>query len=447
MENADEKQNGAEKSGQSSRRKRSFLEKEEIMRRYYLRLVRLDFRCFLKWMLLAALTGVIAGGISIVFGHVLSVVTSLRQEHGWLFYFLPAAGLIIVFLYQTFGKGDRGANEVFATIAARGDVPLRSAPLIFLSTVLTHLTGGSAGREGAVIQLGGSIGNYLGRLFPLDDEDRHVMVMCGMSAAFAALFGTPLAAVLFAMEVVSVGVMYYTALAPCMAAALIAAQLAAGTGLAAETFPVADVPALTLVTGGKIAILALCCAVLSIVFCLLLHGTETVYQRVLKNPYLRIAAAGLIIVLLTKLLGTTDYMGAGTNLIEEAVVEGRASSFAFLWKMILTALTMRAGFRGGEIVPSFAVGATFGCAAARFLGLPASLCAASAMAAVFCGVTNCPMTALVISFELFGFEGAVFYLIAVSVSYATSGYYGLYKDQKIVYSKYKAKYVNQHTQT
>ena len=155
--------------------------------------------------------------------------------------------------------------------------------------------------------------------------------------------------------------------------------------------------------------------------------------------------AGAMGIGITLLLGTTDYMGAGAELIEKAVEEGQARPLDFFWKLILTALTMRAGFRGGEIVPSFCIGATFGCVMGNWLGLSPSICAACGMAAVFCGVTNCPITSILIAFEMFGFKGVSFYLIAVSISYAASGYYGLYKDQTIVYSKYKAKYVNRHT--
>ena len=142
---------------------------------------------------------------------------------------------------------------------------------------------------------------------------------------------------------------------------------------------------------------------------------------------------------------TSDYMGAGNNLIELAVENGQARPLDFFWKLVLTALTMRAGFRGGEIVPSFCIGATFGCIMGHLIGLSPSICAAAGMAALFCGVTNCPITSILIAFELFGFRGASYYLIAVSISYAVSGYYGLYKDQTIVYSKYKAKYINRHT--
>ena len=362
-----------------------------------------------------------------------------------MFYLLPVSGLCIVFLYEKFGKEDGGTNQVLSTVRSQDDVPWRSGPLIFISTALTHLTGGSAGREGAAIQLGGSIANLLGRWIHLDEEDRHVIVMCGMSAAFSALFGTPMAAAVFSMEVVSVGVMYYTALMPCMISSLIASRFAAGMGITPEAFHVVNIPELSVETGLKMGLVALGCAVISIVFCIILNETARLYNRFFPNKYIRVAAGAVLVIGITLLLGTRDYMGAGAELIEKAVETGETGYLSFFWKMILTALTMRAGFRGGEIVPSFCVGATFGCMMGQLIGLSPSVCAACGMAAVFCGVTNCPITSILIAFEMFGFKGVSFYLIAVSISYAASGYYGLYKDQTIVYSKYKAKYINRHT--
>ena len=194
---------------------------------YYIDHIRYDMTNLIKWLVLAVLTGLSVGFISSLFARVLKFVTSYRTEQFWVFFLLPVAGLIIVFLYQKFGQEDGGTNQVLSTIRSQDDVPFRSAPLIFVSTILTHFAGGSAGREGAAIQLGGSIGNQLGSWFHLDEEDRHVMVMCGMSAAFSAVFGTPMAAAVFSMEVVSVGIMYYAALVPCVIASIIASKFAA----------------------------------------------------------------------------------------------------------------------------------------------------------------------------------------------------------------------------
>ena len=402
---------------------------------------------FLKWSVLAIITGGIIGVISSAFGHALSMATSFRKEYSWWLFVLPLAGVIIVFLYKKFGKDDGGTNQVFSTVRARDEVPVSAAPLIFVSTVLTHLTGGSAGREGAAIQLGGSIANQLGRWMKMDEEDTHVIVMCGMSAAFAALFGTPMAAAIFSLEVISVGVMYYTALMPCLIASLMAAGVAGALGIHAEHFFEGFVPSMTVVSGMKMGVVILVCSIVSILFCMTLKIVGKAYGQWFKNKYTRIVVAAVVIIGLNLLLQTTDYMGAGTELIVQAVQFGKARPLDFFWKLVLTALTMKAGFKGGEIVPSFCIGATLGCVMGQLVGFEPRLCAACGMIAFFCGVTNCPITSMLIAFELFGFEGVSYYLIAVAVSYATSGYYGLYKDQTIVYSKYKAKYVNQKTRS
>ena len=391
---------------------------------------------------MAIIAGVVVGGASSFFAGCIKLVTKTRGENPWIFLCLPIAGLVIVFMYQKIDKYDGGTNQVLSTIRSKDDVPLKSAPLIFVATLLTHLTGGSAGREGAAIQFGGSIGNQLGRIVYLDEFDHHVMVMCGMSAAFSAVFGTPMAAAVFAMEVVSVGVMYYAALLPCVVASIIASEFAAGIGIHPESFHVVNIPELSVESGIKMLIIAAGCGLISILFCVALKFAAGMYTKYLKNPYIRVFVAGLIVIGITILLNTKDYMGAGSELIVRAIEYGKVRPLDFFWKIILTAITMRAGFRGGEIVPAFCVGATFGCLAGQILGFPPSLATASGMVAVFCGVTNCPITSMLIAFELFGFAGVSYYLIAIAVSYSLSGYYSLYKDQTIVYSKYKAKYVN-----
>lgn len=414
---------------------------------YYGQEIKRDVGNLVKWLFLAVVVGCVTGAASTLFSFALKGVTAYRKANEWIFLLLPVMGLIIVFLYEKIGKEDGGTNQVLSTVRSQDDVPLLSAPLIFISTALTHLAGGSAGREGAAIQLGGSIANQLGRWIHLDEEDRHVIVMCGMSAAFSAVFGTPMAAAVFAMEVVSVGVMYYAALLPCVVASLVAYDFAGSFGIHPENFHVTGIPAFSMENGIKMGIIAVGCGAVSILFCLLLEYVSKGYDKWLKNPYLRVFAAGCLVVVLYWILGTDRYMGAGNQLIEQAVEHGQTQTFDFFWKMLLTALTMRAGFRGGEIVPSFAIGATFGCLAGQIMGFSPSLSAAAGMTAVFCGVTNCPVTSILIAFELFGFQGVSYYLLATAVSYAVSGYYGLYKDQTIVYSKYKAKYVNRHTKT
>lgn len=395
-----------------------------------------------RWVLLAILAGLAVGAYSTLFAWCMTKVTGYRENCGWLLYLLPFGGLAIVFSYRLARiEKDRGTNLVIHSIHARDDVPGRMSVLIFISTVLTHLFGGSAGREGAALQMGGSLGNLLGRLFRMDERNRKIMIMCGMSAAFAAVFGTPMAAAVFSMEVISVGIMHYSALVPCMFAALIASRFAATLGITPESFTIESIPRLNVESGVKMFVLAVCCAGLSILFCVLLHMAGHLYQQYFANSYVRVFAGGCLVVALTLLCGVRDYNGAGIGVIERAM-SGEVAPWAFLLKMLFTALTLGAGFKGGEIVPTFFVGAAFGCLFGQIAGLSPSLCAAAGMAATFCGVTNCPISTLLISFELFGFEGIPYFMIAISVSYLLSGYKGLYSDQIIVYSKYRPQFIN-----
>lgn len=408
----------------------------------YSKKIRHNLLLFLKWSVISALTGLIVGSFSTLFAFIMNIMTEYREQNDYMLYFLPLGGILTVFLYSAFKyKNDKGTNLVLSTIHARSEIPLRMAPLIFITTIITHVFGGSAGREGAALQLGGSIGNQIGRSLKLDDADKRVVVLCGMSAAFSALFGTPMAAAIFSLEVVSVGVMYYAALVPCVFSSLIATYFSKFFGIKETDFAVVNFPELSILNSFETVILAILCAAVSVLFILLLHSTGDLFRKYLKNPYIRIVVAACAIVILSLIFQTRDYNGAGMNVIARAV-NGEAVPYAFILKMLFTAITIEAGFRGGEIVPSFFIGATFGCTFGSLIGFSPSVCAAVGLIAVFCGVTNCPITSLLISFELFGAGGVPYFMIAVAVSYFMSGYYGLYKDQTIVYSKYKTKFLN-----
>ena len=399
----------------------------------------------IKWVIFALITGLVVGSIATMFHFSIAIAAMVREATPWIIFLLPIGGLIIVRCYRMVkDEKELSTNSVLSAIHSNEKLPLKMAPLIFVSTVITHLFGGSAGREGAALQLGGSIGNGLGALFHFNDNDKRIMIMCGMSAAFAALFGTPMAAAIFSMEVISVGIMQYSALVPCVIASLSAFSVAQAFGVGQELFLVEWVPNFTIFSAAKVSVLAVLCAVLSIAFCVLLHQTEHLYKKLFKNPYLRVIVGGCLIIVLTLLVGDQTYNGTGMHVIEEAM-EGHVVPYAFLLKMLFTAITIGAGYKGGEIVPSFFIGATFGCLFGNILGFAPDLCAAVGMASLFCGVTNCPITSLLISFELFGYEGMPYYLLAIAFSYMLSGYYGLYSSQRIMYSKYRTQFINRQS--
>lgn len=398
---------------------------------------------FLKWVAMGILTGVIIGVVGAAFAYCVKWATNFRTAHSYIVLGLPLAGLFIVFLYRMAGiKKSRGTNLVLMSVRTDDPIPLVMAPLIFFSTVLTHLFGGSAGREGAALQLGGSISQNLGRRMGFDRGGQKILTMCGMSACFAALFGTPMTAAIFAMEVISVGIMHYSALVPCAVSSITAAYLSGLLGSTPEHFTVTGIPiAFNIPDALKVFALAALCGGVSILFCVILKYTSAFYAKCFKSPYLRAACGGVLVAVFAMILHSQDYLGAGMPVIARAFA-GKAIPLAFLLKIIFTAVTLEAGFKGGEIVPTFFIGATFGCVAGSLLGLNPSFGAAIGMISLFCGVTNCPVAALFLSLELFGSGGLLWYFLATAVSYMLSGYFSLYSKQKIMYSKVAPEFID-----
>ena len=401
-------------------------------------------RTLMKWVVLGLVIGAFCGVIGSAFHIGVHHATELRGEHPWLLWCLPLAGLLIVGFYKVTKVEGKGTNSIIDEVHLGKGLPFFLLPAIFVGTILTHLCGGSAGREGAALQMGGTIGFHTGRLLRLDDRDLRVATLAGMAAFFSALFGTPLAATVFAMMVISIGIMYDVAFIPCLTAALTAYGVSLSMGVEPTRFTV-EMPGLE---GGmlvRVAALAALCAVVSTVFCNVIHFVEHQMAHRISNSWLRVLAGGVGIIALTYLCGTTDYNGAGMEVVTAAVEQGTARPEAFLLKMLFTAVTLAAGYKGGEVVPSFFVGATFGCVVGPLLGIPAGFAAALGLVAVFCGATNCPLASIFLAIELFGDGGMLYFALACGLSYVLSGYNGLYSSQTILYSKLKAQYINVHT--
>ena len=398
------------------------------------------FTAFFKWVFLSCITGIAGGAAGTFFRSCIMYVTGIRSANGWIVYFLPLGGLLIVFLYRACKINEpHGTNLILSAIRSPEPIPLIMAPLIFLSTVLTHLFGGSAGREGAALQLGGSLGFSIGRLFRLDEKDLHIITMSGMAACFSALFGTPMTSTIFVMEVVTVGVMYYAALVPCALSAIVAAGVAKHFESPVTAYTIENIPSIDILPLLRVAALAVLCAFVSVIFCTAMSKAGQYYKKFFPNQYARAAAGGALLVLLSLVFGR-DYLGMGGGIID-ASMNGSARPEAFILKILFTAVTLEAGFRGGEIVPAFFVGSTFGCFMGGILGISPSFGASIGFMSVFCGVTNCPLTAFVLSLEVFGAKGAVYYLLAAGISYMLSGYSGIYSEQKILYAKDKPLFI------
>lgn len=389
---------------------------------------------FLKWLLFATLMGIIGGVIGAAFHKCLEIATETREHNPWLILLLPFAGLLIMLLYKSFvGKGKLNTNRVLDAVETDERVPFTLSPLIFVSTLISHLFGGSVGREGAALQLGGSLGYNIGKLFKLSKSDRRIIVMVGMSSFFAAMFGAPLTAAIFALEVIRVGYVRHCGFLPCIVSALVAYEISVLLGTHGVSYAV-NFPGTTPVLIVKVIILSVLCAVVSILFCVAIKNASLYMHKFFHNPYIRTVVGSLVVVGLTVLFRTTDYNGAGMHVIDRAM-EGTAVPWAFLLKIIFTAITIAAGFKGGEIVPTLFIGATFGCVMGPVLGMNASFAASIGFVALFCGVVNCPFASVALALEVFGGEGILIYALACAVSFMMSGNFSIYKSQKIEGSK------------
>ena len=350
---------------------------------------------FLKWTLFGLLMGAWGGLLGAAFHHVLHFVTHLRSENTWLIFLLPVGGLLSVGIYTIFRqRSNRGTNEVIDAVLSGGDVSAYIAPTIFLASAVTHLFGGSAGREGAALQIGASTATFISRGLRLNKQDRRVLILCGMSAVFAGLFGTPLTATLFCMEFLSVGMIFSPALLPGYLAAYTASKVSGMLGVHAEGLLLETAAVITLANVWKFLILAVLVSFVGIFMCWLFHKAEHLAQHHIPNTWLRIVIGGTVILILTLLVGDQRYNGAGMDMALGAV-EGNGHWFDFLLKMLFTAVTLAAGFKGGEIVPTFCVGATFGCVLGGLLGLDAGICGALGLIGLFCCVTNSPFASII----------------------------------------------------
>ena len=396
----------------------------------------------LKWMVLGGVIGLVGGIIGSLFHIGVDTATQMRLAHPWVLYLMPVGGLAIVGLYKLCRLEGKGTNAIIESVHFGESVPILLVPVIFVSTVITHLCGGSAGREGAALQIGGGLGYEAGKLLHLGEKDLPLATLCGMSGVFSALFGTPLTATVFALEVISVGVLYYAGLVPCITAAMAAFGVSTLMGVEPTRFAVA-MPPVTLETMVPVVALAILCAVVSILFCKGLHWTERLLDRGFRSPWVRVLAGSVLLIGMS-LLTNGDYNGAGMDVITRALA-GEADGWAWLLKILFTAVTIGCGFKGGEVVPSFFVGAAFGCFMGGLLGLPAGFGGAIGLVAVFCGAVNCPVASVLLSVELFGSAGAPYFAVACALSYLLSGYCGLYSSQTILYSKLRAEFINVRT--
>ena len=403
----------------------------------------LYLKALFKWALVSGIAGILCGLLGSAFHIGVDMATALRRENPILIWFLPVAGLAITGIYAFFSVEGQSTNSIISEVQSGKGLKLNLIPSIFLSTLLTHLVGGSAGREGAALQMGGTIGFEVGKLLHLDDRDLRTATLAGMAAFFSALFGTPLAATIFAMAVISIGLIYHAALIPCLLASLTAYEVSLFFHVPPMHF-IVSAPVLYIPMLLRVSVLAALCGFVSMLFCDTLHLFEHVMEKHFSNPYLRAFVGGSVLLVLSLLFPSGDYNGTGSTVIFRAVEEGQAAPLAFLLKILFTSLTLSAGFKGGEVIPCFFIGACFGCAVGPILGIPSGFAAAVGLISVFCGAVNCPIASTFLAIELFGSEGLIYYALACVISFVLSGYTGLYSSQRILYDKLKAQYIDVH---
>ncbi|MDB5005477.1 MAG: voltage-gated chloride channel protein [Mucilaginibacter sp.] len=407
-----------------------------------------------RWTLITVPIAAAIGCVVTLFLWLLNLAIDYRFAHPEIIYFLPIAGIAIYFAYKLWGTtAIKGNNLIMDEIHnPGGGVPKSMTPLILISTVVTQLFGGSVGREGTAVQIGGSIAQMFSKWFRLNADDTRVILTAGIAAGFGAVFGTPLTGAIFAMEVLTIGRIQYTALVPCLVAAIVGDITVLAWGVHHETYHIAIVPAghnilsnylpLDILLLSKVIVASIIFGLTSYLFAEAVHGIKTGFNSLIAKKWLIPFIGGLIVIGLTIIIGKPDYLGLGVKpphpgaiTISSAFNAGGADAWSWLWKTIYTTITLGTGFKGGEVTPLFYIGSTLGNTLSTVLNAPVSLFAALGFIAVFAGATNTPLACTIMGIELFGSEYALFFAVACFTAYFFSGNSGIYSSQRIAVPK------------
>jgi len=410
-------------------------------------------RQLITWTIIILPVSISIGVLVAFFLWLLDVVTVMRWQHLWLIFLLPFAGILIWWLYHQFGKKSTAGNNLIIDEIHKpgGGVPASMTPLILFTTVITHLFGGSAGREGTAVQMGGSMAAQFGKLFKLKPAQQQTLLMCGMSAGFAAVFGTPVAGAIFALEVLYIGRIKYNALIPCLIAGIIAHITCISCGTHHTQYAIAFkedqatfLPHISfnVLLLFKVIFASILFGFASLLFARLTHFIKNKSNELIAIKWLIPVIGSVLIVGISYALGTFEYLGLGVSnpnpngvSILSAFHAGGADYFSWFWKLLLTAITLGMGFKGGEVTPLFFIGATLGNFLAVITGAPVDLIAGLGFIAVFSGATNTPIACTFMGIELFGSQNIIYYAVACFTAYYFSGHTGIYQSQKLEESK------------
>jgi H+/Cl- antiporter ClcA len=386
---------------------------------------------YLFLLLGAVITAVSCGGVGALFAHTLKFANGVFGQYNWLVYILPLGGLLTVLLFKVLKVEKQNIHTVFSAVKNGGKSPFLLSVAVFVGTAITQFLGGSAGKEGAALQIGSGIASPIANALKLKDEKLKILLLCGMTAMFSSVFTVPLTALAFGLEIIYISRKFYLkAVLPLTVSSFGAFMVAKLLGVHPERFGLPTLPKFNAISVLKVIALIVACSVVTMLFCLALHFVSDLFKKLFKNAYLRIVVGGVLIISLTLLVGNNDYNGGGMHIIGNVLKTGTVCYLAFAFKIIFTAITNAAGFKGGEIVPALFVGATLGAAVGTLLGISPTFSAAVGMVVLFGGATKCTVAAFMLGLEFFGIGGAGYFALAAVLSRILTFNIGLYTEKK-----------------